>query len=96
MFAICNVYTGEGAGALYDRLFEASDEIESLMRAIPGFVSYTMARTEDGGYSLVVVENQSDLPQVGEKAGAFIRGVAAELGTVDPPVSHVGPVGLHI
>ena len=96
MFAICNVYAGQGAGALYDRLFESSAEIDDLMRDIPGFVSYTMVRTKEGGYSIVVVENQSDLPEVGKIVGAYIQGLAAELGPIDPPESHMGPVGLHI
>ena len=96
MFAVCNMFTGQGAEALYDRLFNSSAEVEALMRGISGFVSYTMVRTEEGGYSVVVVENQSDLPEVAKVAGGYIQQLAAEIGPIDPPVSHIGPVGLHL
>ena len=96
MFAVCNMFTGQGAGSLYDRLFDSTTEVEALMRGIPGFVSYTMVRTEEGGYSLVVVENQADLPEVAKIAGGYIQQLGAEIGPIDPPVSHIGSVGLHL
>ena len=96
MHAICNVYTGEGAKALYERLFSEADKVREMLQGIPGFVSYTMVKTEGGGYSQVVVESPDVLADVGRVAGGYIKGLAAEIGGVDPPTSHVGPVGIHV
>lgn len=96
MHAICNVYTGEGADALYDRLFEEADKVRELLQGIPGFVSYTMVKTETGGYSQVVVERPEALADVGRVAGGHLKQLAAEIGRIDPPTSYAGPVGVHV
>ena len=96
MHASCNVYTGEGADALYEQLFEEADTVRELLQGIPGFVSHTMVETESGGFSQVVVERLAALADVGRIAGGYIKKLAAKIGKIDPPKSDVGPVGMHV
>ena len=38
MFAVCNMFTGQGAGALYDRLFASTAEVVVLIVMLPPWV----------------------------------------------------------
>lgn len=49
MYAVIRTYSGNGARTLFDLVEAGSTEVESLMRAIKGFVSYSVARSGDGG-----------------------------------------------
>ena len=64
------------ADAPYERLFEEADTVRELLQGIPGFVSYTMVKTESGGYSQVVVERPEALADVGRIAGGYIKKLA--------------------
>lgn len=49
MHTVIRAYSGAGAKELFDLLERRTPEIESLMHSVQGFVSYTLARSEDGG-----------------------------------------------
>jgi hypothetical protein len=59
MHAVLRTYSGSGAKELFDLLEKDKDEVEQLMRAIKGFGSYTLVRTENGGYSLSVFADEA-------------------------------------
>lgn len=51
MHAVVRSYSGAGAKELMDVLEERKAEIESIVRAVTGFVAYSLIRTRDGGLS---------------------------------------------
>ena len=42
MHTVIRSYSGSGATALFDTLEERKEEVESLIRAVTGFVSYSL------------------------------------------------------
>ncbi len=57
MHAVTRFYTGPGATELFDALEAHKDDVAAKIRAVPGFVSYTLLRTEDGGVSVTVCKD---------------------------------------
>ena len=49
--AVVRNYSGKGTKALFDLLEKNKGEVESLIRGIKGFVSYSLVRTTRGGFS---------------------------------------------
>ncbi len=49
MHAVVRTYTGVGAKELFDILEKSKAEVEKTLSGVRGFVSYTLARTNDGG-----------------------------------------------
>ena len=49
MYAVVRNYSGSGAKELVDLLEERKSEVESLIRAVSGFVGYLLIRTNEGG-----------------------------------------------
>ena len=54
MHTVIRSYSGSGATALFDLLEERKEEVGSLIRAVTGFVSYSLVRTADGGISVTI------------------------------------------
>ena len=53
MHAVIRTYSGKGAKELFDLLEQRKTDIETVMRPIKGFVSYTAIRSGDGGLELL-------------------------------------------
>jgi hypothetical protein len=58
MHAVIRNYSGKGAKELFDVLEKNKAEIEKLIRAIKGFVGYSLVRTHDGGFSMSVFQTK--------------------------------------
>jgi hypothetical protein len=56
--AVVSHYSGKGAKELLDVLEKNKGEVEKLIRGIKGFVSYSLVRTSDGGYSVSVFHDK--------------------------------------
>jgi len=54
MQAVIRTYSGKGSKELFDLLEQRKADVESVMRPIKGFVSYTAARSGDGGITVTV------------------------------------------
>ena len=59
MHAVIRTYSGKGAKELFDVLEKKKADVESLLRPIKGFVSYTLARSGDGGFSVTVCQDKT-------------------------------------
>jgi len=44
---------------LFDELERRADEVEQVIRGVPGFVSYSLVRTVDGGFSVGVFQDEA-------------------------------------
>jgi len=95
MKAIIRKYSGKGAKELFEALEKHTAELQPLMRSVKGFVSYTLARSGDGGFSMTVCQDQAGLDESTQKARDWIAKNAANTGVVAPEVS-VGDVIVHL
>ena len=58
MHAVMRSYSGKGTKALFDLLEKNKGEVESLIRGVKGFVSYSLVRTTRGGFSVSGLRGQ--------------------------------------
>jgi len=54
MYAVLRQCSGENTSQLFDELEAQVEEVSNIMRDVPGFVNYTLFRTEGGGVSVSV------------------------------------------
>ena len=91
MYAMIRTYSGEGAKELFDVLEKRKTEVESVMRPVKGFVSYTLARSEDGGFSVTVCQDRAGTDESVQVAREWVAKNAGSTGVGAPKVSE-GPV----
>ena len=91
MQAVIRQYSGTGAVELFDLLEKRAADVEPLMRSVKGFVSYTLARTSGGGFTVTVCQDQAGIDDSIQKAKDWIAKNAPRLGAAAPNVS-VGSV----
>jgi hypothetical protein len=94
MQAVIRKYSGTGAKELFDALEKHASDVQLLMRSVKGFVSYTLARSGDGGFSFTVCENQAGLDESNRKAKDWVAQNAANTGVGAPEISQ-GNVLVH-
>ncbi len=57
MYAVIRQYSG--ASQMFDQLESRKDDVERVIRGVPGLVSYTMLRTGNGGVSVTVCQDKA-------------------------------------
>ena len=95
MHAVVRSYSGSGAKELFDLLEQRLAEVESLIRAVPGFVAYSVIRTDDGGVTVTVCQDKAGTDESIQVARDWIQQNAGDLNTSPPAVSE-GSVLLHL
>lgn len=95
MHAVARIYSGSGARDLFDLLVDRSEDVEAAMRGIPGFVAYTLFRTEDGGISVTVCSDPAGTDESLQRARAWVQENAGDL-RVSPPEVRDGEVILQL
>jgi hypothetical protein len=73
MHAVIRSYSGKGANELATILETNKAEIEKLVRAVKGFVSYSLVRTKDGGFSVSVFQDKAGCDESMKVARDFIK-----------------------
>ena len=91
MYAVVRTYSGKGAKELFDVLEKRKTEVESIMRPVKGFVSYTLARSGDGGFSVTVCQDKAGADESVQVAREWVAKNAGNTGVGAPKVSE-GPV----
>ena len=84
MHAVVRNYSGKGSKKLIDVIEKNKTEVEGLLQAINGFVSYYLVRTSRGGFSVSVYQDKAGTDEV---ARDWISKNAGNLGTARPTVS---------
>jgi hypothetical protein len=84
MHTVIRSYSGSGATALFDLLEERKGEVESLIRAVTGFVSYSLVRTADGGVSVTICQDKAGTDESLQLAKGWIQEHGVNL-SVSPP-----------
>src|SRR5665213_1076707 len=87
MHAVTRSYSGKGAKELFDVLEKNKPEIRKVMRSIKGFVSYSLVRTEDGGFSISVYRTKARADESVQAAKDWIKQNAADAGARAPKIS---------
>src|SRR6266704_5446897 len=94
MHVIVRSYSGDGASELFDRLEQRNDEIKELIGGVPGFVSYTAFRSDDGGGSTVTVcQDKTGTDESSRRAAEWVK--ANISATANPPVTTEGGTVAH-
>ena len=84
MHAVIRHYRGNSQ--LMDVLAQNTDEVERLIRDVPGFVTYALVRTADGGFSVSVFEDQAGTDESTRLAADWIRENAPEAAGSPPEI----------
>ena len=73
MHAVIRFYSGPGAKELFDLLAEKKDDVESTIRGVNGFVSYTLFWSPNGGVSMTVCQDKAGTDESVQRAREWIR-----------------------
>ena len=95
MQVVTRTYSGKGAKELMDVLEKHKADIENLLRSVKGFVSYTLARGGDGGFSVTACNDKAGIDESAQKAKDWVAKNAGNTGVGAPKVSD-GTVILHL
>jgi hypothetical protein len=95
MHAVIRNYSGPAAKKLLDLIDERKSEVESLIRPIKGFVSYTLLRTAVGGASVTVCQDKGGCDESARIAREWIQKNASTISAGPPAVSE-GNVITHV
>jgi hypothetical protein len=87
MHAVIRTYSGSGAKKLIEVLDERKKDVETLIRPVKGFVSYSLIRTADGGASVTVCQDKAGTDESLRVAKDWIQKNAANTGATAPTVS---------
>ncbi len=63
MQVVIRNYSGNGAKELFDTLEKHAAELKPLMSAVKGIVSYTLARSSSGGFSVTVCQEKAGIDE---------------------------------
>ena len=90
-------YSGKGAKELFDLLeqYKTDADAEALLRSVKGFVSYTLARSGDGGFSVTVCQDKTGIDEILQMAQDWITKNAGSSGVAAPKVAE-GSVIIHM
>ena len=87
MHTVIRSYSGSGAKELFDLLEERKEEVESLMRAVTGFVAYSIVRTADGGVTVTVCQDKTGTDESLKLARDWVQEHGSNLKTSPPAVT---------
>jgi hypothetical protein len=86
MQAVIRTYSGHGAKELLDALERNVAEVTDIIRSVQGFVSYTLARTESGGFSVTICQDKAGIDESVQKARDWVAKNAGNTGVGAPQV----------
>jgi restriction endonuclease Mrr len=88
MQVVIRKYSGNGAKELFDALEKHASDLQLIMGSVKGLVSYTLARSGDGGFSVTVCQDQAGLDESTQKAKDWITQNAANTGVGAPEIAY--------
>ena len=84
MHAVVTTYSGKGAKELLDVLEKNKGEVERLIGAAKGFVSFSLVRTSEGGFSVSVFNDKAGTDESIRVARDWIAKNAGQYGRFAP------------
>jgi len=92
MYAVVRNYSG--ASQIFAELESKKDDVERVIRGVPGLVSYTLFRTTDGGVSVTVCQDKAGTDESVKVAAEWIRENIT--GGLNPPAISEGSTILQL
>jgi hypothetical protein len=71
MYAVVRRYTG--ATALFDELARREQDVRDVIMGAPGVVAYYLVRSQDGGVSITVCQDQNGTAESTRRAADWMR-----------------------
>ena len=65
-------YSGSGVEELFDALEQREPEVRELISTVPGFVSYTAFRADDGGTTVTVCKDKAGTDESTRRAATWV------------------------
>lgn len=97
MYAVVRTYAGPGAKELFDLLERRKDDVERVIRAVNGFVAYSLIRTKNGGVAVTVCRDKQGTDESLRVAREWILENTTDLETIPrPPEVSEGPAILQL
>ena len=93
--AVIRTYSGQGAKELFDILEQRRGEVQNAIRAVSGFQSYILIRTDDGGVTVTVCQDKAGTDESSQVSREWIQQNVSDL-DVSPPVVSEGPALLQL
>jgi len=95
MHAVMRTYAGPNAKTLADRLEQRKEDVESLIRTVPGLISWGMMRTGDGCVTFTLCKDKAGCDKSVTIARDWLQKNAADIGAAAPAVVE-GPVSMRV
>jgi hypothetical protein len=86
MYAVVRDYSGPGSRELFDTIERRTEEVERIIRSVPGFVSYSLVRSGEGGLSVTVCLDKAGCDESNRRAREWVQ-QNAPLAVTPPRVS---------
>ena len=90
MHGVIRTYSGDGAKQLFDLIVERQDEVKELIGGVPGFVSYALIQTGDGGATVTVCKDKTGTDESVKRARDWVAENGAAFGAAAPVVTEGG------
>ena len=88
MHIVTRRYSGPGAKEMIDLVLERQQEVTSLMRSVPGFVSYVIAKAgDDAWFTGTICQDKAGCDQSVKIAAEWISKNAAHTGVAAPQIT---------
>jgi hypothetical protein len=88
MEAVIRTYTGKGATELMNLLEEHSEDVKAAIGKVKGLVSYNLARTNDGGFSVTVCQDKSGIDESVRIAREWVSEYGFNIDVTEPQVTN--------
>jgi hypothetical protein len=95
MHAVMRDYSGSGAKKLFDLLEKQKAEVKAVLMAVNGFVSYSLVRTDRGGFSVTICQDKTGTDESNRVSRDWIAKNAGDASASAPTVLE-GAVILHL
>ena len=73
MYTVVRQYSDENASQLIDQMEKNLGNVESIIGSVPGFVSYTLFRTAEGGVSVTVCDDKAGTDESSRRAAEWVK-----------------------
>ena len=87
MYTVVRNYSGSGAKALFDLLENKKSDIEATFKGIKGLITYTLARTGDGGITVTVCQDKAGADESVRVARDWIQKNIPNTGAAPPAIT---------
>jgi hypothetical protein len=93
MYAVVRSYSGQGASELFEQLEQRNDEVKDLIGGVPGFISYTAFRSDEGGMTVTVCQDKTGTDESSRRAAEWVKDNISA--TSNPPAITEGSTVVH-